>query len=65
MKTITALEVKQGDKIRIRHNNESYEMYVSNAIFRSDEGTVTLWGSWVLFGVPVSQYVILVSENWD
>ena len=60
MKTITAWELKPGMKIRFK----GYEMWVETVRKNESECTVSLWGSWVFFGVGASENIVCISENW-
>jgi hypothetical protein len=56
--TKTALEVKQGDLVRVK----GHEFWVESVRVNEDH-QVTLWGSWVIT-IGASEAVIVVNSNW-
>ena len=62
-KTISAWEIKSGDMIRISHKGQRYEMNVESVRKNNEESTVSIWGSWVFFGIGASEAVILVERE--
>jgi hypothetical protein len=62
MKTVTAWEVKKGDRIRVSFKGKSYEMTVEWLKQYPEDCNVSFWGTYCLQFVGASEQVILLEE---
>jgi hypothetical protein len=63
MKTITAWEVKVGDKIKVRFKNRDYEFEVQWINKYEEDCTVSFWGLYALSFIGASEQVILIENG--
>jgi hypothetical protein len=63
IKTMTASEVKVGQRIQIRYKHKDYVMVVE-WICKSEDGCqVSFWGDYALSFIGASERVILIDED--
>jgi hypothetical protein len=62
-KTITAWEVKLGQRVRIEYKGKTYEQVVEWINRNTEENTISLWGVYALSFIGASERVILIDEN--